>query len=88
MSWSLEQAYAYVNKMKERAAEDEAFRLLALNDPEMACRLLTGEALPEGIRITAHAHAQEGLDITVHGLQETWPTGELGPEEGTLEERS
>ncbi|WP_217593407.1 hypothetical protein [Cohnella sp. GbtcB17] len=85
MSWSLEQAYAYVNKIKERAAEDEAFRLLALNDPEMACRLLTGEPLPEGVRMSARAHGPDGLDIEVRGLQETWPTGELGPDKATLD---
>ncbi|SFB56011.1 hypothetical protein SAMN05216312_11396 [Cohnella sp. OV330] len=85
MSWSLEQAYAYVNKIKERAAEDEAFKLLALNDPEMACRLLTGESLPDGIRMSARDHGPDGLDIVVHGLQETWPTGELGSDEATLD---
>lgn len=85
MSWALEQAYACVNKMKERAAEDEAYRLLALHDPMKACRLLTGEPLPEGVEMTAREDGPGGLDIIVHGLQETWPTGELGPDEATLE---
>ncbi|MEK0313404.1 hypothetical protein [Cohnella sp. 56] len=85
MSWALEQAYACVNKMKERAAEDESYRLLVLSDPETACRLVTGESLPEGVRMTVREHGPEGLDIVVHGLQETWPTGELGPEESVLD---
>ncbi|CAI6087418.1 hypothetical protein [Cohnella sp. JJ-181] len=85
MSWSLQQAYAYVNKVKERAAEDEAYRLLALSDPELAFRLVTGESLPGGIVLSVRDDGPDALDIVVHGLQETWPTGELGPDRAILE---
>lgn len=52
MTWTVEKANAVFQELKERASKDDAFRELALNNPEAALKELTGLGFPEGVNVT------------------------------------
>ena len=64
MSWSVEKANATSELFKQRAAEDEAFRLLALENPAQAVKELSGMDLPEGITLSITEDTQGQLQVT------------------------
>ncbi|WCN38483.1 hypothetical protein [Aneurinibacillus uraniidurans] len=64
MSWSVEKANEIFELFKQRAAEDEAFRLLALENPAQAVKELSGMDLPEGIQLSITEDSQGQLQVT------------------------
>ncbi|WCN38482.1 hypothetical protein [Aneurinibacillus uraniidurans] len=64
MNWSIEKANETFEVFKQRAAEDEAFRLLALENPAQAVKELSGMDLPEGIQLSITEDSQGQLQVT------------------------
>lgn len=65
MSWSVEKVNETFEMFKQRIAEDEAFRALALENPAQAVKDLSGMDVPEGITLSVTEDAPGQLQVTV-----------------------
>lgn len=79
MNWTAETANAAFEQLKERAAHDEAFRSLVLEDAAAAVKELTGKEVPEGYTISFSLNEQGEV------VGETVMTGERELDESELE---
>ncbi len=62
-NWNPETLNQAIEQFKQRAARDEQFRALALKDPALAVKELTGNDVPEGFTILVQE--AQGADLTI-----------------------
>ncbi|MBO9541323.1 NHLP leader peptide family natural product precursor [bacterium] len=62
-NWSTESLTQAIELFKQRAARDTEFRALALKDPGLAVKELTGAEVPEGF--TINVLESQGADMTI-----------------------
>lgn len=62
-NWNMESLNQAIEQFKQRAARDTEFRALALKDPALAVKELTGTEVPEGI--TINVLESQGADLTI-----------------------
>jgi len=62
-NWNSESLTQAIEQFKRRAARDEEFRSLALKDPALAVKELTGADVPEGF--TINVLESKGADLTI-----------------------
>ncbi|MBO9541322.1 hypothetical protein J7643_12095 [bacterium] len=62
-NWNTESLQQAIEQFKQRAARDTEFRALALKDPALAVKELTGAEVPEGF--TINVLEAQGADMTI-----------------------
>ncbi len=64
MNWTEEKINQTITDVKKRAAEDEAFRKLCLDNPDEAIKQISGMEVPEGVKINIIEN-DTGVDHTI-----------------------